>query len=308
VDRRAALLLGLSLAGPGSVGAQSFELVPETRSALVGDPVAFRATIRLAPGQALIDPAPRPLLPPGDGIRFLAADTLRPQGDGALQGTVRLAFYRPGLQPVPLLALLYRSGRGEAPETLVHPSVAIDITPVLPAGNPELKDIKGLIRLGGWGSEVALALLALLGLGLLLLRRTRAPAPVSDPAPSPLRPGPFAEAIAQLQQIEQADWPAHGEVVRHYEAVADLLRRCLEEAGQVPTRAATTPEVVSGLPPRLAFNGQVERCRLVLTEADLVKFAQVRPDPVAARSYLAEARRLLNQWNEAAMEASGAAG
>jgi len=293
------LLLLAPWAHPSQAEAQTFELVPEARSAHVGDPIPFRATVRLDSGQALIDVVPHPLLPPGDGIALLTADTLRPSRDGSLEGRVRLAFYRTGLQPVPTLALLYRRNPAAPPETLVHRSVAVEIVPVLPAGNPELKDIKDLIRLSGWGWELGFAFLGLIAAGLFLYRRRRAPEAAATPIPPVIRQGAYLEALDALAAIEREQWPSRGEVARHYEAASQILRRCLDEATKVPSLRATTPEIVSGLPPALAFDGQRDRCRSVLTAADLVKFARVRPDPESAAAFLREIRVLLTQWQDA---------
>jgi hypothetical protein len=298
--RSALLLLLAAWAHPYQAEAQTFELVPEARSAHVGDPIPFRATVRLDSGQALIDVAPHPLLPPGDGIALLTADTLRPARDGSLQGRVRLAFYRTGLQPVPTLALLYRRNPAAPPETLVHRSVAVEIVPVLPAGSQEIKDIKGLVKLGAGSWELGVGFLALIAVVLLFRRWWRAPEPAQPPTPPPEPRDAYDEALAALAAIEREQWPSRGEVARHYEAASQILRRCLAEATTVPSLRATTPEIVSGLPPALAFDGQRDRCRSVLTAADLVKFARVRPDPESAAAFLREIRLLLTQWQDAA--------
>ena len=79
---------------------------------------------------------------------------------------------------------------------------------------------------------------ALAGLWLLLRGRRRA-TPLIDPAaadagPDPVVLGPYEAALARLSQIERERWPMRGEVDRHYEAVADVVRRYLEEAHGIP--------------------------------------------------------------------------
>ena len=92
----------------------------------------------------------------------------------------------------------------------------------------------------------------------------------------------------------------HGDVVRHYEAVADALRDYLEEAAEIPARERTTTELLWSLPPRLAEGGLRRRVQDVLGEADLVKFAKLRPDPGDAAGYTGRARDLLARWHRAA--------
>lgn len=294
-------LLALLVAArvPPMVRAQTFELVPESRNARIGDPISFRASVRLDSGQALIDVTPRPLIPPGDGITLLSTDTLHPVRDGSLEGRVRLAFYRTGLQPVPTLALLYRRNPAAPPETLVHRSVSVEIVPLLPAGNPELKDIKGLKKLGAGSLGLGVLLLALVAAGLWRFRRRRAPPSIAPPTAPPIQRGAYDEALEALAAIEREEWPRRGEVTRHYESASQVLRRCLEGAARVSTLQATTPEIVAALPPALVFNGQRDRCRAVLAAADLVKFARVRPDADSASAYLSEVRTLLTQWRDA---------
>lgn len=286
---------------PPMASAQTFDLVPESRSAHVGDPISFRASVRLDSGQALIDVTPRPLIPPGEGIALLSADTLHPLRDGSLEGRVRLAFYRTGQQPVPTLALLYRRNPAAPPETLVHRSVSVEIVPLLPAGNPELKDIKGLIKLGAGRWELGVVLLALIAAVLLLRRQKRAAGPAPLPIAEPVRPGAYDDALAALAAIEREEWPRRGDVTRHYEATSQVLRRCLEEAARVSALQATTPEILAALPPALVFDGQRDRCRAVLAAADLVKFARVRPNAERASAFLSEVRTLLTQWKDASV-------
>jgi hypothetical protein len=285
-----------------AVAAQTFELVPEVRAARIGDPVAFRATVRLAPGQSLIDEAPRPLLPPGDGVLLISADTLRTARDGALTGLVRLAFYRTGLQPAPTLALLYHRSAGEPAETLLHQPAAVEIVPVLPPGNPALKDIKGLIALGGRSLGPLLLIVAALGLVGYWFKRRRHPGPTATEPPPMESTGkatPFEEGLARLGVIAGEGWPERGEVERYYAAVAEVVRQCLEEGGALPTAACTTSEILAALPTRLALDGQRARCGRVLGAADLVKFARLRPNVADAHRHLQDARTLLAEWRQA---------
>jgi hypothetical protein len=259
-------------------------------------------TVRLAEGQELLDLAPRTLLPPPEGMRVISADTLRLDRNGEYRGKVRLAFYRIGRQPVPTLALLYRPAAGAAPDTLVHAPLAIEIVPILPAGNPALKDIRPLRLLGGpvWG-PIAL-LLAVVVTGLFwLFRRHRKPAGPSPAAPPPAIPaGPFDAALAKLTELERASVASGNGVVPLFGEVAELLRATLLQIGAIPHRGLTTPEVPGSLPASLAAGDLAGQCEGILGDADLVKFARVKPDRAAATGYVAGTRRLLEAWRDAA--------
>ncbi len=300
--RRLPLLLGLGLGlwGLAPLRAQSLELRPKQNKGTIGDRFTFEVTVRLHPGMELIDAVPHTLIPPPRGIRLLAADTLSPDGPGVYRGTATFAFYRIGPQPVPTLALLYRSEPGAPPDTLLHLPVSIEIVPILEPGNPSLRDIKPLQALGGpvWGQLAAL--LAAIAGGAWWLYRRKARVALARPEPPSVTAGPFDAALARLADLERAARQSGNGVVPLYTSVADLVRDCLLQVGAIPHMGLTTGELGVTLPPSLATGGLRDRCTVVLGEADLVKFAKVRPDLAAAGDHVARTRSLLEAWRAAA--------
>jgi hypothetical protein len=81
--------------------------------------------------------------------------------------------------------------------------------------------------------------------------------------------------------------------------VAQTLRRYLEDGYGVGAMERTTSELLWALPPHLGRSGLRDRCHEVLSEADLVKFAEVRPSEASAAGFLDRARRLLTAWHQA---------
>jgi len=294
------LLLLVSLGLPGRAGAQSLELTPERARATIGDPITFDITVRLRPGMELIDVSPRTLVPPPRGIRVLSTDTLRRAGDGVYRGRAVMAFYRLGPQPVPTLTLLYRAGAGEPPDTLLHMPVSIEITPILEAGNPELRDIKPLQPLGGPVWAQAVGLLAAVGIGFWWLWRRSGRVRAARAAPANVLLGPFDAALARLRELETAARASGNGVVPLYAGVAAVVRDCLLRVGAIPNPGLTTAEVGERLPGWLSGPGQRDHCEAVLAEADLVKFAKVRPDLATAGEHVARTRTLLETWRAAA--------
>jgi MFS family permease len=149
-----------------------------------------------------------------------------------------------------------------------------------------------------------LGLLAAALVGFLLTRhRRRRQTPTVPEVKTPAAPAaldPYQAALERLAAVEQEHWPARGEVTRHYEAVVDVLRDYLEAVEQVRARKRTSAELMWSLPPHLSTDGLRERCGDVLAEADLVKFARIEPDAVAATAFLRRARGLLERWHTAA--------
>lgn len=296
--RQLALVL---LFTPSLLVGQSLEVVPEQPRANVGDVITLRLTARLPAGMELLDLAPRTLLSPPEGMRIISTDTLRPAQDGEYRGSVRMAFYRIGKQPVPTLALLYRPAPGASPDTLVHAPLAIEIEPILPAGNPEIKDIRPLRVLGGPVWAPLAVLLAVVAAGFYWLsrrQRVNGAKPVEKARPIPT--GPFDLALARLDELEQASIASGNGIVPLYGEVADLVRVTLANVGAIPHQGLTTPEIPSLLPVPLAAGDLAGRCEVLLSDADLVKFARVKPDRGAATSHVSQARGLFEAWRDAA--------
>lgn len=286
---------------PSLAWGQRLELQPEQLKANVGDIITFRITATLHPGQELLDLAPRMLLSPPEGMRIISTDTLRSAGGDEYGGKVRMAFYRIGRQPVPTLALLYRPAPGASPDTLVHAPLSIEIEPILPAGNPEIKDIRPLRMLGGpvWGP--LLILLAVVAAGFFWLsRRNRSRAHPKIEKLAPIPTGPFDVALARLAELEARSIASGNGIVPLFGEVADLVRGTLVQVGALPHQGLTTPEVPPQLPSRLASGDLAQRCASVLGDADLVKFAKVKPDRAAATSHVSRARGLFEAWRDAA--------
>lgn len=303
------LVLGCAtgtLANPVSaqVSNQSFEVTSATQRPTVGDTVLLNFRVRLDERDLLFDTVPRPIGTLPEGIRILAVEKLQRAPDRIFHGHARLAFFRSGRQPVPVFGLPFmRAVKGVQRATLLSDSAFVDIVALLPAGNPPLKDIKGLEQRAGPSPLAYIAGLALL-LGLVatyVLRRRsgssmRPAAAATGPPEQP--PTPYELALEDLRRIERENWPAQGQVVRHYAAATDVLREYLETAESVPAKERTSAEVLWSLPPDLAEDEMREKLRDILEAADLVKFARMRPDPAMARQFLERCRELLNDWHQ----------
>jgi hypothetical protein len=278
---------------------QSFELVPEVTHATVGDPVSLRFRVRLDERDLLYDTVPKPVGDLPAGVRVLSVERLRRGPDRIYTGRAQVAFYRTGRQAVPVFGLPFMRGvKGMMRGLLASDSAFVTIEAVAPAGNPPLKDIKGIehqahpdLRLLGG------LLVAAVAWAIIALSRRRRPAPAEPPGQPALRLEPYHAALARLTEIEQEGWPDRGEVDRHYAAVADTLRRYLEEAQGVLALRCTTSELLRALPPRLTAADLKEHCAVLLREADRVKFARARPEADAATRFVRDARSLLDDWH-----------
>ena len=285
---------------------QSFGVIAETANPSVGDSATIRFRVRLDERDLLFDTIPQIVgaLPPG--VRILSVEKMSRTPDRIFHGRARIAFYRPGKQPIPIFGLPFmRAVKGVQRATLASDSAFVDITPILPAGNPALKDIQELERRPlSFVPLLALVLmLAAAAAAYPLIRRRgrRPPVPMQPepPADEPVAPSPYQIALDRLEAVDRQRWPSRGNVAAHYEAVAQALRQYLEEAEDVAACERTTSELLWALPSHLSRARLRDRCHEVLDEADMVKFAEVRPGDVAAADFLGRARLLLQAWYEA---------
>ena len=298
------LAAGSALAqGPG-LSDQDFEVTPEPARAHVGDSVSLRFRVRLDERDLLYDTVPRPTADLPDGVRILSVEKLRRGADRLYTGRAQLAFYRTGRQAAPVFGLPFmRAVKGVTRGMLTSDSAFVEIDPVAPAGNPSLKDIKDIERQRGPDPRLVAGLLGAAAVALvgILLNRRRRTAPLASIEPAGiLSPpaAPYQAALARFDQIERERWPAVGEMDRHYAAVADVVRRYLEEAHDLPALERTTSELIWMLPPPLAAGDLRRQCAELLGDADLVKFARHRPEPADATALLRAARDLLAQWHQ----------
>jgi hypothetical protein len=298
--RAVALTILAALGGPADAAAQTFDVSLPTARLTVGDPVDIAYTIRIPAGATLLDSVPRLLdeLPPD--VILGRADRLRRQGSEFV-GRLRLTLVRAGLQNLAVFYVRYRSpAEAAAVDTLASRPLPITIASVLPAGQPQPRDVRQLEPVGGAGRfpwwPAGLAVVAAAAFFVWRHRRRRSLATPEIPAAASAgAPDPYQTALARLAEVEAAGWPARGAVDRHYDLVTNALRRYLAEAAGIDALERTTSELVRLLPPSLAAaNGY----RRLLDEADLVKFAQARPDAARAAAYLDAVRSLLHRWHD----------
>ena len=301
----AAVLLVVPSLAFAQMSGQSFEVVPETNRATVGDTVTLRFRVRLDERDLLFDTVPQPLATLPSGVRLLSVEKLTRAPDRIFNGRARLAFYRPGRQAIPTFGLPFmRAVKGVGRATLPSDSASVDIVALLPAGNPSLKDIREpapqqpsrLLPIA-----ISAAAATLLVVFLRRRRRRRGPRVEAQPEPvlPPPAPDPYSVALDALHRLERSGWPSKGRVDRHYDAAVDILRNYLQVAESIDARERTTEELVWSLPPHLSSNGLRDQLRDLLCEADLVKFARLRPDPADAARFLQGCRVLLTDWHAA---------
>jgi hypothetical protein len=315
--RHAALVLAtLTIGGGAAVRAQSltdfrsFEVTAVPARASVGDSIVLAFRLLLNDRDILTDTVPAPTGELPGGVRILSVERLRRGADRAFTGRAVIALYRPGVQDLPAFGVPWAQVVTGHRAIVSTAPATVEIVPVLPAGNPTLRDIRepaaprgpGPLALGAAGALGAAALA-----WVLLRRRPRARAAsmeAAPPEPVAVR-GPWEAALERLDRLGAERPEGREAIAGWYAAAADALREYLESAESLPARERTTSELLWALPPSLAEGGLRRRLQDILWRADLVKFARARPAPGDRADFLADARELLTRWHRAAADAAG---
>ena len=94
---------------------------------------------------------------------------------------------------------------------------------------------------------------------------------------------PIEKATTLLQQLEGKELWQKGEIKHYYSELTDIARNYIEEEIHIPAMESTTSELIEGLrraskQQKLKLSNEtVENLEKVLKQADLVKFAKVKP-------------------------------
>lgn len=179
----------------------------------------------------------------------------------------------------------------------------VKVRSLVPKDAGEIRDLAPLIDFPrNWWPWIALAALATIVVGLLMrytrkLKRDSVPIPIGeryDPEVSP-----FDEAMARLKRLEQVDLYQDVAIKPFYVELSDLLRTYIERRLRIPALETTTRELILLVrrhSERPGFDKEtVLLLQSVLTRADLVKFADVRPAPGEGRDVLRDTESVLTR-------------
>ena len=296
--RRGLFAVLLLVLGAARADAQHFELEANRDSVKLGEVVELHARIHIGPQQTLASPVPVVAEGLPDGGRVVGIDTLKHQAERTLLlGTVRMAFLRTGRVRIPPFRVIVKPTPDDRGFMLESEALYVNVVPTLPAGSPSLKDIRDQVPaqtvdpLLVLGAIVVLAALAWVVRRQLARRPTRALLPpVAHGVPTPAD-----VARAALSRVEQEGWADRGEMARHYEAVAAVIREYLESIDPKVHAAQTSSELLRVLATRRS-NGTWHGTARLFGDADLVKFAGVLPDARTAQAYVAGAHRVIDAW------------
>ena len=165
-------------------------------------------------------------------------------------------------------------------------SIKIEISDVkVDTLKQKMYDIKNIIPVksdfGNWWIYL-LILLGLAVIGYFVYRFIKKKKTEEKPVVVEFK-SPIEKATSLLQQLEKKELWQKGEIKNYYSELTDIARNYIEEEIQIPAMESTTSELIEGLrnaakQKKLKLSSEtVENLEKVLKQADLVKFAKVKP-------------------------------
>ncbi|MGL2965487.1 hypothetical protein [Flavobacterium sp. XGLA_31] len=145
----------------------------------------------------------------------------------------------------------------------------------------DIKDIATVESSGNWWIYI-LILMAIAAIGFLIYKfvKKRQNQPKQEEI---VFKSPIEKATTLLQQLESKELWQKGEIKHYYSELTDIARNYIEEEIHIPAMESTTSELIEGLrraakQKKLKLSNEtVENLEKVLKQADLVKFAKVKP-------------------------------
>jgi len=178
------------------------------------------------------------------------------------------------------------------------------VASLLGEANPELRDITDLALFPrSWWPWVLGLLLGLAAAWLVWrhVRSTQGPSADQVPAPAPVPP--IEKALARLAELEAMDLRSISDIKAWYIELTSILRTYFAERAEVQALETTTHELINDLmrlrADRPVPREWIEALHNVLDEADLVKFADMRPVVDKTQHLLRSSRETVEQTERA---------
>ena len=272
----------LALSSPDASAEVVFDATVDRDTLTVGDPVRLSLRIRREPGDAAVLLQNEGFLAPFE-VRRQVPSAVREMSEGRVEESLafELAVYQVGVIEVPSLVLQVRTAEGDSGLIISDP-IPVIVRSVKPAEMMDIRDVKPPVDIEagipGW-FWFAVAVLVAVAAGTLWYWKRRSRKPKVEPPPPPIVWPDEVAKILRMQLVEK------GAFKRYYSLLSEVMRRYLEVRVQVDAMECTTSELVQDLRRVSIGEAEVLALEVLLSEADLVKFAKLRPrDEVATKA------------------------
>lgn len=185
--------------------------------------------------------------------------------------------------------------RSESDTTLTTSRVPLFFKSVLASEDEEFRPLKPIFDFARSIWPVILALLLLAVAGWLVYRWYTRREPEREPVAPPPPPEPFSDPLLELRdQLGTLPEPHRLETFEEFEQfyirLGDAIRRYLKRVHDIPALEMTTGEITRALQQENAPFLMIKITRNVLNQADMVKFANFKPDQDHAGEVLSKAQ------------------
>lgn len=240
----------------------------------------FRLTLKTE-----VDSAARvafPKMPNFGALEVIAAyktDTVKKGSRYELVKKYGLAQYDSGKYTIPRLPVFING------KAFYSDSLKVEVSDVkVDTLKQKMYDIKNIAPAESdsswWKYLLGMLLIAALGFVAYRWYKKR---PQKEPTPEIVFTSPIEKATVLLQQLESKELWQKGEIKSYYSELTDIARTYIEEEIKIPAMESTTSELIASLR-QTAKNKKLklsaatlENLEKVLMQADLVKFAKVKP-------------------------------
>ena len=165
-------------------------------------------------------------------------------------------------------------------------------------GGQSLRDIKSPLEVPQnllpyfIGTAVILGSVAFLVWYYIQKRRQPVSIPVTNEEVTPLA---HEVAYEKLAAIEASDWLRGGEMEAYHTQIAHILRQYISTRYQIPALELTTTGLLQAMLRAEIATPYIERIKQLLTDCDMVKFANYRPELSEASTRIADARWIIDE-------------
>ncbi|MEZ4862528.1 MAG: hypothetical protein R3C14_14535 [Caldilineaceae bacterium] len=294
------LLMALGwMVGPGlayAVDSPTATLTVSQPTLTVGDVITLTLAVTHSTDAGIVPVAPARAWGAFE-VRTLSPVTTATNDDGSATSRQQLGvtLWMTGTYGTPPLPVTLVDNVGKQEEVLAQP-ISVTVTSVLTGADLALRDLKAqavlpVPPLWPWVLGGVAALLLVASGGWWLYRRWPVRASQAAPPTVIIDPRPaYQIALDELAQLEQLRLPTQRRFKEHYTLATDTLRRYLAGAFAIPALDQTTHEIRQALRETPLSTAQRSQLLAMLSEADLVKFADVTPDEDAAAALVRDAR------------------
>lgn len=197
-----------------------------------------------------------------------------------IEQKILLTSFDSGLYYIPPFPYIY--GR----DTFLTKSLSLKVVPVEVDTTAQPMDIKGVVAPPFvlwdyvpdwlWYTLLALLVIAAAVVAYFMIRKKRAPKPELPPE---LQVPPYERAMAALQALRDSKLWQQGQEKAYYTHLVDILREYIDSRFGISAMEMTSAQIIEAL----RSNGELRQVNAYLSEilsmADFVKFAKMRPLP-----------------------------